>query len=323
MITILGGGGVISNAISAELVKENEPVRVVSRSHATGAAALGQQMVTADVSDLGQTAAAVSGSRLVFLLVGLKYDITVWRTTWPTIMRNTIEACKRAGARLVFFDNVYMYGAVDGAMTEDTPFNPSSEKGAVRAQIATMLLEEIKAGNLSALIARSADFYGPGAATGIPNVLVFDNLARGRTAYWLVNDSVPHSFTYTPDAARSLIALAKSERAWNETWHLPTAAPPPTAREFIDLVAKDLGVRSRRLMLTRPIVKVGGWFDSNIRELYEMLYQYDRPYVFDSTKIARALDLHPTSYADGIRATANSYRSRGQPPTGTTPGRRV
>lgn len=308
MITILGAGGIIANELSAELAKQNEPVRLVSRSHTAGAGAQGQQMVTADVSDLGQTVAAVSGSRLVFLLVGLKYDIAVWRTTWPAIMRNTIEACKRAGARLVFFDDVYMYGAVDGAMTENTPFNPSSKKGSVRAQVATMLLEEIKAGNVTALIARCADFYGPGAATGIGNVLVFDNLARSRAAYWFVNDLVPHSFTFTPDAARSLIALAKSDGAWNQTWHLPAAAPPPTGKEFIDLVAKELGVRPRRLMLTRPIVKVGGWFTSQFRELYEMLYQYDRPYVFDSTKIERALDLHPTSYADGIRLTAQSYR---------------
>jgi nucleoside-diphosphate-sugar epimerase len=316
MITILGAGGVIAKGLTAELAKETESVRPVSRSHTTGAGAHGEAMVSADVSDLAQTVAAVSGSRLVFLVAGLRYEVAVWRSTWPAIMRNTIEACKRAGARLVFFDNVYMYGPVDGIMTEDTPFNPSSKKGEVRAQVATMLLEEIKAGNLSALIARSADFYGPGATTGIPNVLVFDNLARGRAAFWLVKDSVPHSFSFTPDAARSLVALAKSDRAWNETWHLPTAAPPPTGREFIDLVAKELGVRSRRLVLTRPMIKVGGWFDSNTRELYEMLYQYNRPYVFDSTKIARAFDLHPTSYAEGIRVTAKAYRSPPPPPKG-------
>src|SRR5580700_4070037 len=114
-------------------------------------------------------------------------------------MSNTIEACKRAGAKLIFFDNVYMYGKVTGPMTETTPFNPCSRKGEVRARIATMLLDEMKAGGLMALIARSPDFYGPGAKTGIPNILVFGNLAKGKSAYWLANDAMPHSLCFTPD----------------------------------------------------------------------------------------------------------------------------
>ena len=121
-------------------------------------------------------------------------------------MGNTIEACKRAHAKLIFFDNIYMYGKVSGPMTEDTSFNPCSKKGEIRAQIATTLLNEVKAGKLNAMIARSADFYGPHARTSVANVLVFDKFAKGAKASWLVNDSVPHSYTYTPDAAKSLAA---------------------------------------------------------------------------------------------------------------------
>src|SRR3981081_620303 len=188
MVTILGAGGAIGSELVKELTARNEPIRLVSRNPklVPGAA----EAVAADLSNLDDTVRAVSGSRVAFLLVGLKYDITVWRSLWPRIMRNAIEATKRANARLIFFDNVYMYGKVEGVMTEQTPCDPYSKKGEIRAQIATMLLNEIKAGNLTALIARSADFYGPRVRTAIPNILVFDRFAKGAKAMWLANDSV-------------------------------------------------------------------------------------------------------------------------------------
>src|SRR6266568_7472915 len=180
-------------------------------------------------------------NEVVKLLAGLKYGHKLWAEMWPRIMANTIEACKRAGAKLVFFDNVYMYGKVNGAMTEETPFNPSSKKGAVRAEIARSLIDEWKAGKLTAMIARAADFYGPNAANGIPNVLVFDPLSKGQKAMCLANDSLPHSYSYTPDAAPALLTLAESESAWNQTWHMPTTANPPTGKEFIEMAAKAMG----------------------------------------------------------------------------------
>jgi nucleoside-diphosphate-sugar epimerase len=268
------------------------------------------ETVAADLSNLDDTVKAVTGSRIAFLLVGLKYDVKVWRELWPRIMRNAIEAAKRANAKLVFFDNVYMYGKVEGPMTEETPFRPCSKKGEIRAQIATMLLNEMKAGNLTALIARSADFYGPGARTGIPNVLVFDKLAKGAKASWLVNDSVKHSFTFTPDAARSLVLLADNESAWNQTWHVPTAPDPPTGKQFIELAAKEFGTKTKYRVLTRPMLWMAGWFDTTVRELYEMLYQYEFDYVFDSTKFMKAFHFQPTSYSESVHRTSQAYRAQ-------------
>ena len=306
MVTILGAGGAIGSELAKELTSRNEPIRLVSRNPklVPGAA----EAVAADLSNLDDTVAAVSGSRVAYLLVGLKYDISVWQALWPRIMRNAIEACKRANARLVFFDNVYMYGKVEGVMTEQTPFRPCSKKGEIRAQIATMLLNEMKMGNLSGLIARSADFYGTHARTGIPNVLVFDKLAKGAKASWFVNDSVKHSFTFTPDAARSLILLADNESAWNQTWHVPTAPDPPTGKQFIELAAKEFGTQPKYRVLTRPMLWLAGWFDTTVRESYEMLYQYESEYIFDSTKFTKAFRFQPTSYAEGVRRTAQAYR---------------
>src|SRR5262249_13560112 len=142
MITILGAGGVIANDVVKLLSARRQPFRLVAR-HARAVSA-GAEVISADLSDKDQTIRAVAGSSIVHLLAGLKYDHNFWAEMWPRIMANTIEACKRAHAKLIFFDNVYMYGKASGAMTEETPFNPCSKKGEVRAKIATSLINECK-----------------------------------------------------------------------------------------------------------------------------------------------------------------------------------
>jgi nucleoside-diphosphate-sugar epimerase len=307
MITILGAGGVISNHLVPLLVAQNKPFRVVSRTARPTPGAT--EVVAADLTDRDQTIRAVAGSSVVLLLVGLTYDRKVWADQWPSIMANTIEACKRAGAKLLFFDNVYMYGRVSGPMTEQTPFNPCSRKGEIRAQIATTLLNEIQAGTLTAMIARAPDFYGPATSTGVLNVLVFDAWGKNQKASWLVDDSLPHSLIYTPDAARAVLTLAESQSAWNQTWHLPTAPNPPTGREFITTAALAMNRAPKYRVLSPLMVLVFGWFRPVVGEIHEMLYQNDSPYLFDSSKYARAFGFSGTSYVEGIRATAASYHA--------------
>jgi nucleoside-diphosphate-sugar epimerase len=304
MITILGAGGPIGDELATILAYSRQPFRLVSRNPKPVA---GGEVFAADLTDGEQTIRAVAGSSVVHLLVGLKYDFQVWKELWPRIMANAIEACKRAQAKLIFFDNVYMYGKVDGAMTEETPYAPCSKKGEIRSKIATTLMNEVKAGGLNALIARSADFYGPHTEHGVPNVLVFEPFAKSKTASWLVNAAVPHSLTFTPDAARGVAMLAERESAWNQVWHLPTAPNPPTGREFIEMAAKEFGMSPKFHVLSRPMLRVAGWFKPLIGESYEMLYQNDSSYLFDSTKFAREFGFAGTSYPEGIRIAADSY----------------
>ncbi|HMH21943.1 MAG TPA: NAD-dependent epimerase/dehydratase family protein [Puia sp.] len=305
--TILGAGGVIADELSAELVRHGEPVRLVSRHPAERQGAVSHP---ADITDQAQTVQAVHGSSVVYLCAGLPYDYSVWRQQWPKIMTNTIEACRRADARLIFFDNVYMYGKVDGVMTEDTPYDPCSRKGDLRARIATQLMSEVRRGNITASIARSADFYGPGSLrTGIPNLLVFARLAKGKTAQWLVNAGMRHSFTYTPDAAKALYLLARDEGSWNQAWHLPTAANPLTGSEFIALAARNMGVSSHYSLLSKWMIGLGGLFDKTTAELKEMLYQYESPYLFDSSKFEKAYAFKPVSCEEGIKTTADAYKN--------------
>jgi nucleoside-diphosphate-sugar epimerase len=305
MITILGAGGSIGVELMKLLVARNQPVRLVGRHPQSPAGVT--ETVSADLSDRDQTVRAVAGSAIVHLLIGLKYDHRVWQDLWPRIIGNTIEACKRADAKLVFFDNVYMYGRVNGPMTEDTPFNPNSRKGEIRARVATTLINEWKSGALTAMIARSADFYGPRVRNSVANLMVFDRLAAHKKAYWLVNDAVPHSMTYAPDAARSLVQLTGRPSAWNQTWHVPTAPNPPTGIDFVALAAKDLGVAAGHRVLNKPMLRLAGLFDPVVRESYEMLYQNDSAYIFDSSKFASEFAFAGTPYVDGIRKTAAQY----------------
>ncbi|MGC8595575.1 MAG: NAD-dependent epimerase/dehydratase family protein [Candidatus Kryptoniota bacterium] len=304
--TILGGGGVVANQLAKLLLSKNRVVRMVSRS---GYRIDGTISVKADATILNQLIAAVKDSSVVYLCVGLKYDHSVWALQWPSILSNTIEACKRTGSRLVFLDNVYSYGKVDGIMTELTPYNPCSKKGEIRAKLATKFMEEVKGGSVVGLIARSADFYGPYAdKTGIPNIMVFRPFSQGKKASWLVNDQTKHSFTFTLDIADALYTLSESHQAYGQIWHLPTAPNPLTGKEFIELAARELGVPARYRVLHKWTLRLAGLFDKTVSELYEMLYQNEVNYIFDSSKFQKTFQVTPTSYKSGIIRTAQYYK---------------
>ena len=266
---------------------------------------LGAEIVKADLIQYDQVLAAVNNSTIVYLVVGLKYNSKIWETEWPLVMNNVIQACKAVKAKLVFFDNVYMYGKVAGVMTEATAFNPNSKKGLVRAAIVEQLLNEMKTGALTALIARSADFYGPSAdKNSVPNMLVFQNIMKKKNPQWLLNADLPHSFTFTTDAARALYLLAITENAYGQTWHLPTKDEPITGKTFIRLATTAMQVPNKYSILSKWMIRLAGLFIADIRETYEMLYQNEVPYIFDSSKFEKAFNFKPTSYEEGIQKTA-------------------
>ena len=302
MQTILGANGTIGLELARQLpTLTAEPLRLVSRQPKKVNAA--DELLPADLIDAAQTDRAVAGSAVVYLVVGLPYNTKTWQRDWPRVMSNVLDACEKHGARLVFFDNVYMYGAVDGPMTEATPFNPISQKGEARARIARQLLDAMRAGRVDALIARAADFYGPGIANSMPNTLILDNLKKGKAAQWPGSADQPHSLTFTPDAGRATAVLGTTPSAFGQTWHLPTAAPALTARQFAAQAAVHYGVPAKITVLPKLLMRALGLFIEPVRESVEMMYQNDRPYVFDSSKFDRQF-FAATPYAEGIRRAA-------------------
>ncbi|PWV56039.1 NAD-dependent epimerase/dehydratase family protein [Chitinophaga sp. S165] len=305
LYTILGAGGSIAKELTAVLLGKGKEVRLVSRQ---GKPVNGvSDVMAADITDPLQTRRAVSGSSMVFLCAGLTYDHKVWQETWPKIIQNVIDACSEGGIPLIFFDNVYMYGLVDGRMTEETPYNPRSKKGEVRAAIADKIMENVKQGNLTASIARSADFYGPAAdSTGILNIMVINKLAGGSKANWIGNDHVTHSYTFTPDAGKALYLMASDPSSFNQVWHLPTTNPAPNGKEYVEMVAAALKVKPAHMKLGSFMIRLAGLFNRTIGELHEMMYQTTHPYIFDSTKFEKHFIFKPTSYEEGIALTVKN-----------------
>jgi nucleoside-diphosphate-sugar epimerase len=298
---ILGAGGAIGTPLAAELLARRQTVRAVSRS---GTAAAGLEAIRADLNNPDDVLRAVEPGATVYLLAGLKYDRRVWQEQWPRIMKHVVRACSEKNARLIFFDNVYLYGRVDGPMTEATPARPTSRKGEIRAGMIEFLQNEMAAGRVTAAVARAADFYGPHAdKTSAASVMVFQRLAAGKSAQAFVRADKTHSYTYTLDCAKALCLLADADDAFGQAWHLPTAHPALTAREFIELAAEALGVEPRVSVLPAWMMKTLGLVVPMMRELAEMLYQNDSDYVFDSSKFERRFGFTPTPYVDGIRAS--------------------
>jgi len=299
MQTILGSGGAIGIPLANELTHFTDKIKLAGRNPRK--VNPGDELIKTDLTDRDQTMNAVKGSDIVYLVAGLKYDLKIWREQWPVIMKNVINACLLYHAKLVFFDNVYMYGKVSGRMTENTPFNPCSEKGKLRAHIAQMLIDEYKKKNLNAVIVRAADFYGPNAKTGILNFLVIDQLRKRKTAHWFLNDKVKHSFTFTPDAAKAVALIGNTPDAFNQTWHLPTHRDALTGEEFIKLTADILSIPAKWTLYKKWQLDLLGLFNSDVKALNEMLYQYEDDYLFDSSKYENYFKIKPTNYVDGIK----------------------
>lgn len=307
--TIIGSGGAIGTPLAQELIKSGKPVRLLSRS---AKAMEGAESQSVDVFDPKALTEALRGSKVAFLLVGLDYNTKFWEEKWPIVMQNTLNACAETGVPLVFFDNVYMYGPVNGKMTEETPFNPSSKKGVVRAKIANMLLGAVSRGEVKALIARSADFYGPWAdEKSMFYQTVFKNFAEGKKAQWLGDPKMAHTMSYTLDCAKALMILADDPTAFNQTWHLPSKNPPPIPTDLIEISAREMGVPNKGVQAApKWLVRIIGLFVPIMKEMVEMVYQNEQVYWFDSSKFEQKYGYQPMEYEEGIRETIKFFNLR-------------
>lgn len=306
MQTILGSTGVIGRELAKALPEFTKNIRLVSRSPKK--VNDGDELVKANLLNAEEVNSAVEGSEVVYLTAGLQYDVNVWRKDWPVVMKNVIDACKKNNSKFVFFDNVYSYGKVNGWMTEETPAKPDSEKGKVRARLNEMIMNEVKQGNLKAIIAKAADFYGPDTPLSFVNIMVFENFKKGKKAQWMLDIYKKHSFTYTPDAGKGTAILGNTDSAYNQIWHLPTNKNVLTGKEFIELAAKAMGVKPEFMVVKKWMLSMLGLFNKVIKENDEMLYQNYSDYLFDSTKFERTFNYKPVSYEEGIINTAESMK---------------
>lgn len=300
MQTILGAGGAIGIPLAKELPKYTDKVRLSGRNPVKVNPS--DEIIRTDLRDQGQTMEAVKGSEVTYLTVGLKYDTGVWQKEWPLVMENVIKACSEHNSKLVFLDNVYMYGRVDGWMTEETPFNPVSKKGEVRAKIASRLIEAYSQKEVTAAILRAADFYGPDNRGSVLNMLVLDRMKLGKKANWLIDAHKLHTYTYTPDAAKAMALVGNTPDAYNQTWHAPSDMNVLTGEGYIKIAADFLKAGSKYTVFKKWQMQLAGLFNPIIRESLEMLYQNEYDYLFGSRKFEERFKFKTTTYKEGVNA---------------------
>jgi nucleoside-diphosphate-sugar epimerase len=310
MQTILGASGQIGHELALSLKRDvTDDIRLVSRNpekiHDT------DERVSADLMKASQTRQAVEGSEIVYMTAGLPIDSQLWRERWPVMMRNVIDACEAHGAKLVYFDNTYMYPQTSQPQHENAPFRPNGPKGQARAEITRMLMDAMNQGRVEAVICRAPEFYGPGKTQSITNATVIDNLLAGQPANVFLRDDTLRTLIFTPDASRAMALLGNTPCAYGQTWHLPCDDNRLTYRQFIELAAEVLGVDGNYKVLKRWQLWLAARANKTIRETEELLPRYKTDNLFISDKFkAQFPDFNVTTYREGLAAIRDEQVSR-------------
>jgi nucleoside-diphosphate-sugar epimerase len=305
---VIVGAGSVGSATARLLAARGDEVRLVSRS-GTGPEGTGISRIAIDATDRPALVRVAQGASAIYNCANPPYHR--WATDWPPIATSLLQTATEVGAVLVTVNNLYAYGPVDHPMTERDPLAPVGNKGQVRAKMWTDALAAHQSGRVRVTEARSSDYFGPGlTTTSHMGSRVVPRLLAGRPIRVLGNPDAPHSWTYVPDVARTLVVLATDARAWGRAWHVPTA-PPKSQREMIADMAAIAKVPTPSVgPIPKWMLSLGGLFSPTIREIREVVYQFDRPFVLDSTLAKTTFGLEPTAFADALTATVRWWQDR-------------
>jgi nucleoside-diphosphate-sugar epimerase len=303
------GAGPIGSRVATRLADEGHDVRLVSRS-GRGPEHPRITRVAADAADAARLGELAAGAAALFNCANPAYHR--WPTDWPPLAASLLAAAESSGAVLVTVSNLYGYGPVAGAMTEDLPMLATGAKGRVRAQMFADALEAHRAGRARVTEVRASDYVGPGAESHLGERVV-PRLLAGRKVSVLGATDQPHTWTYTEDVARTAVVVAREESAWGRAWHVPSN-PPRTQREAVEDLARVAGVEPVPVAtVPRLALTALGVVNPTVRELKETMYQFDRPFVLDSTAAQVAFGLQPTPWDEVLEATLRSYGWAGHP----------
>lgn len=300
MQTILGAGGGAGTEITRELSNHTKDIRVVSRNPKKVNES--DQLMKADLTDAAQLDKAVEGSEIVYATIAFPYNIKIWRELWPKFMRNLIESCSNHKSKIVFVDNVYMYDPKHlSNMTEETPINPTSKKGKVRAEVARMLMDAVEKNKVEAIIARAPDFYGPGVIGSMLYQSVYLNLVKDKSPQWLGKLDIIHNFIYSKDIGKAVALLGNTADAYNQVWHLPTTDQKLTNRQWIELMMNAMNKQKKIQTMPDWMISLVGIFMPILKELQDVGYQFKQDYFFNSSKFNKRFNFTPISPEEGIR----------------------
>lgn len=307
-IVVLGCGPV-GRATTALLTAKGVAVRVAQRSRPADLPR-GAAFQSCDVLDPASVVGAVAGARQIVVAIGFPYVGEVWRKSWPLAMHNLLAAAAAANARMVFVDNLYMYGPQHEPLREDMPLTDVGVKPAVRAAITRLWMTASAAGQVRIAALRAPDFYGPGVGLSHLGDLAFGAIAKGKRAMLIAPPDTPHDFAYVPDIARAVATLLDApDDAFGQAWHMPSA-PTRTPRQILDLGARALGTTARISSLPQWLLPAIGTVSPMLREMSEMRFLWDRPYHVDARKFTKRFWSDVTPFEIGAAATALSFRDQ-------------
>ena len=305
---VVFGTGPLGMAVMRSLTARGKTLHMVNRS---GKADVPEDVsvVGADAYDPDATADACRGAAVVYQCAMPPYH--EWPQKFPRLQGNILGAAARAGAKLIIGENLYMYGEVsDRPITEDLPNAATTRKGRVRAEIAEAAMAAHRAGQARVAIGRGSDFFGPGVLQSAIGARAIISALQGKRASLLGNIDLPHSYTYINDFGRALVTLGEREEALGQIWHVPNAETL-TTRQFMSIVFEETGKPPAMSGVGRTMLRIAGIFVAGARETVEMMYEFERPFIVDSSKYEKTFGEHATPHRQAIRETVQYFRNHG------------
>lgn len=309
LFAVIGGTGFAGAATVNAFVERGHRVRVISR-HVKADVRAKVETTAADATDVAALTKALEGVHAAVLCARPDY----WR--WPQelvpMFQRAIDAASRTGTRLVLCDNLYAYGVPDGPLTESSPLRPHGPKGRARKAGAELLMRAHEQGQVQVAIGRAADFYGPGI--DYPNLkLLFGNAVEGKTVRLLGSGEALHSVSFIKDVGHALVTLTENDSAFGDVWHLPVAPPMPEkelVRRIVDLAGTGATIASTPAWAVHALFKVMGLFSPMMRELPEVQYQHELPFVVDDSRFVKAFGQRATPMDEAVLETLAFWRER-------------
>ena len=305
------GTGAIGRAVAEELVVRGEAVRMVNRSGKMEEAPAGVEVVASDLYDPKNVRDVTRGATVVYQASQPHYN--QWPEKFPPLQKSILDGLTGSGAKLVLIENIYMYGEMNGsAFIEDTPHRAHTRKGRVRGEISNSAFAAHKEGRVRVTAARGGNFFGPWGTDSTMGGRVFYPLLHGKPAQLIGRTDLPHTHTYVKDFGKALVILGESDEADGHAWHVPNDQPKMTQGELVRLFAEEAGVEPKLSSMGRLMMSIGGLFIPEAKESVEMMYEFENPFVIDSSKFEQTFGMQATPIREAIRETVAWYRSHPQ-----------
>ncbi len=305
-LQVIFGTGPLATAVMRELLRQGKPIRMVNtRGQADVPASV--EVVKGDAYSVESVTAVTAGAQVVYQCAQPPYH--QWPEKFPAMQAAILEGTARSGAKLVLAENLYMYGAVSGKIREELPYNAHTRKGKTRAQMAQSALAAHQAGKVRVAIGRGSDFFGPGVlGSTLGERAIYPALA-GKPAQMVGKLDLPHTYTFIDDFGKALVVLGEREEALGRAWHVPNDRPEITQREIMTLFFAEIGLPPKMKGMGKWMMSLGGLFVPEARETAEMMYEFERPFVVDSSQFEQTFGLKATPLEDAVAQTVAWYRA--------------